>query len=308
MTAFLQTTNFIFNKFKIPTLLGLGIIFFGIAAGVYLVLREQTSLSRAAPNLTPQNITLTNITEDSVVVSWQTFSPTTSFISFGQGNLQEQTNLDDRDTNTPKPHLTHYVTLKNLLPKTHYQFKIISGKKLTDILKFETAEPLRDQTGFTPIIGSVLDGNAPLNDGIAYLSISGANSQSSLIKTGGNFLIPISQMRKDDLSDTYLLTEGIVAKLMIISDKGSISALFKLKISSQPLPSLKLGQDVDLTFPATQELNYYDLNNDGKINAADNAIILQNFGKNPKNSKADLNADGEVNQKDLNLISKKINQ
>lgn len=300
------------NKLKIPTLLGLGVIFFGIAAGVYLVLREQTFLSQAVPNLTPQNMTFTNITEDSVVVSWQTSSATISLISFnqvsfGQENLQEGVVSDDRDTNAPRPRLTHYVTLKNLLPKTEYQFKIISGKITSDTLKFETAEPLRNQAGFTPVIGSVLDGDTTLSDGIAYLSISGANTQSSLIKLKGNFLIPVSKIRKEDLSDIFPLTEDTTAKLTIISDKGKAIALFKLRPSSKPLPPLILGQDVDFT-PSAQELTNYDLNGDGKINAADNAIILQNFGSNPKDKKADLNEDGRVDQEDLSLMSKHINQ
>lgn len=302
-----------FTKFKIPTLLGLGIIFLGIAAGVYLVLREQIFLSQAAANLTAQNITFTNITEDSVVVSWQTNSATTSFISFGQANAQEQTALDDRDTNAPKSHLTHYVTLKNLLPQTTYQLKITSSKITSEVLKFTTAQPLTNQTGFTPIIGSVLDGNAPLTDGIAYLSIAGAITQSSLIKTAGNFLIPISQIRKDDLSSLYPLSEDTIAKLTIITDYGEMSALFKLK--SSLLPPLKLGQNVDLTLPeetlkppTEKDLVKYDLNGDGKINAADNAIILRNFGKSPQNRAADLDGNGAVDQKDLDLMAKQINQ
>lgn len=311
-------TEFI-NRFKIPTILGLGIIFLGIVIGVYLVLREQVFLSQAAPNLTPKDVTFTNITEDSAVISWQTPSEAASFITFGQGNPREQTVLDDRDNNPPaggpKPHLTHYVTLKNLLPKTIYQFKIISGKLTSDIFKFETAAPLANQTGFTPVIGSVLDEDTPLQDGIVYLSIQDATTQSALIKAGGNFLIPLSQIRKIDLSDTFSLTEETIAKLTIESDTSSSSVLFKLKTNSTPLPPIKIGQNIDLTTPtetpqppSTSSLTKYDLNGDGKINAADNAIILLNFGKNPKDKKADINEDGTIDQKDLGLMSQKLEE
>lgn len=319
-------TEFI-NKFKIPTFLGLGIIFLGIISGVYLVLKEQTLLSQAAPNLTPRNIVFTNISEESVVISWQTNSAAVSFITFGQNSPGEQTILDDRDNNPPtssprieaggsKPRLIHYVTLKNLLPKTSYQFKIISGKITSDVQKFETAAPLTNQTIFPPIIGSVLDGSTPLESGIVYLSIPGASTQSSLIKGGGNFLIPLSQVRKDDLSDVYQPTEETIAKLTIISDKGDASILFRLNANPESLPQIKLGQNIDLTTPeespqpspTTKDLDKYDLNSDGKINAADNAIILQNFGKNPKNKKADLNGDGVVNQKDLDLMTQKLKE
>lgn len=298
-------TNFI-NKFKIPTLLGLSIILLGLLSGVYLVLREQILTSQAAPNLTPQNITFTNMTEDTAVISWQTNSATPSFITFGQNNPGEQTVLEDRDTSSPKPRLTHYVTLENLLPQTSYQFRIISGKVTSAPFKFETAPPSTSQTGFTPIIGSVLDNDGRLENGIAYLSIQGATTQSSLVKTGGSFLIPISQIRKADLSDVFPLTEGTIGKITIISDQGNASLLLTLKASSEPLSSIKLGQDIDLT--NTKDLDRYDLNSDGKINAADNAIVLQNFGKNPKNKGADLNGDGVVDQKDLGLMSQKFKE
>lgn len=317
-------TDFI-NKFKIPTILGLGIIFLGLIGGLYLVLRPQTFLSQATPDLTPQNITITNISDNSAVISWQTNSNAASFISFGQQNPREQTVLDDRDSNPPaggpKPHLTHYVTLKNLLPQTHYQFKITSGKATSDILKFDTAKPLTSQTGFTPIIGSVLlNDSTPLNDGIAYLSISGAVSQSALIKSGGNFLIPLSQIVKENLTDAYQLTEGAVGKIVIISDKGTASLLFNLKSNSTPLPPVKLGQNIDLTTPeetpqpVVNDLEKYDLNNDGKINTTDYSLASSCFGKKPAATlaggktcaKADINGDGKIDQKDLDLMSQKL--
>lgn len=310
------------NKFKIPTLLGIAIILIGLISGLYLVLREQIYLSQAAPNLTAQNITFTNISDDSVTISWQTNTATPSFVTFGQSSPEEQTTLDDRDTGNPKPHILHYVTLKNLLPKTNYQFKIISGKLSSDILKFETTSPITNQTGFTPVIGSVMDGNSPLADGIVYLSIQDAVTQSALVKSGGNFLIPLSEIRKSDLSDLFLLSEDMTAKLTIHSNKGSSAVLFKLKTNSEPFPPIKLGQDIDLTVPqetpapspSINDLDKYDLNHDGKINAADYAILSSCFGKRPtiilpgniSCAKSDINGDGKIDQKDLDLISQKL--
>ena len=315
-------TKFI-NKFKIPTLLGLGLIFLGITSGVYLVLREQSFISRAVPDSTPKNITVTNITDDAAVISWQTNSATTSFITFGQGNPGEHSVLDDKD-NSPapdgaglKPHFSHYVTLKNLLPKTSYQFKIISGKISSEVAKFETSTPLPNQTGFTPVIGSVQDNDSPLKNGVVYLSLPDAVIQSSEIKTGGNFLIPLSEIRKTDLSDIYQLTEGVSAKLTITSDKGEAQVIFKLRADSNTLPPIKLGQNIDLTNVIADDLDKYDLNGDGKINTADNTTVLENLGplspgneasKNPQNRKTDLNQDGIVDQKDRDLMSQKLKE
>lgn len=306
-----------FNKLKIPTLLGLAIITSGIAAGVFLTLREQNFLSKASPDVTPQNITISNITDDSVTISWQTSISSPSFITFGQSNPQGQTILDDRDNSSPQSHLVHYSTIKNLLPQTIYQYKIISGKIKSETGKFTTAIPA-DQIAFSPIIGNVLANNKPLDEGIAYLSIADAAVESSLIKNSGNFIIPISQIRKTDLSGIFPLTGDTVAKLTIISGDQQSNVLFKIKDAKVSLPVINLGEDLDLTASPSAapspEGNKYDLNSDGKINAADSSIVVQNFGplreagKNPKNPKADLNGDGVVDQKDLDLMSKQINQ
>lgn len=301
------------NKFKIPTILGLGIILLGLGSGLYLVLKEQVFLSRAAPDLTPQNITVTNITEDTAVISWQTNSQTASFIIFGQKGSGEQTVLDDRDKDRPTPRFVHYVTLKNLLPQTHYQFKIVSGKLTSPATSFDTAKPISSQTGFGPVIGSVSDDGKPVNEGIAYLSLDTAVIQSAEVKAGGNFLIPLSSIRKADLSDILALADAMPAKITIISNKGSATINFFLTASSV-LPLVSLGQNVDLTVKENRA-DKYDLNGDGKINSADYTVISSCFGKKPEVmvsnmscAKADLNSDSKIDQKDLNLMSQKLKE
>lgn len=309
-----------FEKFKIPTLLGLGIILIGISSGIFLVLREQILISKASPSITPLegSINFTNIEDSAVAVSWQTANPASSFVTYGKDNPGEQTALDDRDQRSPNSHIVHYVTLKNLLPKTEYQLKIVTGRLSSDIFRFKTASPATTRNNFGPVIGSVLENDKPIPEGIAYLSISGATVQSSLIKNLGSFLIPLSRIRKfDDLSDILPLSDETIAKLTVVAKNNQSSALFKLTPAGVTLPALNLGQNLDLTNPAespkpasssASELKTFDLNGDGQINATDNAIILRNFGKNPKEKKADLNLDGLVDQKDLGLMSEKINQ
>lgn len=301
------------TKFKIPTILGLSIIILGISAGIFLVLKDQTFLSKAAPNLTAQNITVSNISDDSITISWQTSAPVSSFITYGIQNPSE-TALDDRDINPPvegpKNHSMHYVTIKNLLPKTTYQYKIVSGNSSSNIQSFTTSTPLTSQIVQGPVIGSAFDEGKPLEEAAAYLSIADATTQSSLVKLGGNFLIPISQIRKSDLSEGFSVTEETVAKLTILSTKGQASALFKLGDFAKGLPPITLGENLDLT-SQVEDPTKYDLNNDGGINSADNAIILQNIGpvsSKLKNPKADINADGVVDQKDLDILIKKIKE
>lgn len=315
------------EKFKIPTLFGLGIILAGIIAGVYLTVTEQNFISEASPNFSPKNITVSNIDDTSATISWQTAEKTYSLVSFNQSTLKQSSQTDERDLKIPSTYNIHSVRLKNLLPKTTYHFIISSGKIKSGPLSFQTAAPQTVQNNFGPIIGSVVSGDKPLKEGIAYLSIPQSITQSAVVKSQGNFLIPLSAIYKTDLSDIYPLTSETIAKLTVVSKDDQVEVNFKLSAEGTNLPVLKLGQNLDLTVPpleettpsaevtpsteptpSSQDLETFDLNSDGSINATDNAIILKNFGKNPQNIKADLNKDGIVDQKDLNLMSEKINK
>ncbi|OGE36318.1 hypothetical protein A3B45_02330 [Candidatus Daviesbacteria bacterium RIFCSPLOWO2_01_FULL_39_12] len=316
-----------FERFKIPTLAGLGIILAGIVAGVVLILSEQTFLTEASPNFTPKNITVSNIDDASATISWQTGAATYSVVSYWLIPLQQMEGVDERDTQTSSTFTSHSVKLKNLQPKTTYQFKVISGKIKSDTLTFQTAALSTSQDNFGPIIGSVLDNDKFLTDGVVYLTIPGGVTQSAVINNLGNFLIPLNSIYKTDLSDILPLSGETIAKLTVISQDKQTQVSFKLSPEGVNLPPLKLAQKLDLTVPplqqteatlsaeatssaqpSNQDLSIFDLNGDNSINATDNAIVLKNFGKNPQNKKADLNFDGVVDQKDLTLMSEKINQ
>mgnify|MGYP001563330764 FL=1 len=90
------------NKFKIPTILGLGLITAGIVSGVLLLSKDHIFLTKASPDLVPQNIIISNIEDEEVTISWQTSVKTVSFVTYGIKNPQEKTVVDIRDTHTPK--------------------------------------------------------------------------------------------------------------------------------------------------------------------------------------------------------------
>lgn len=303
----------ILNKFKIPTLLGLTIIVLGMGAGVLLVLQNQPTsiLTRAGADEIPKNIEVTNLDDESVTVSWQTTAKVPGFITFGTNSPDEQTVLDDRDTSTPQPRNTHHVTLKKLTPQITYKYKIFSGKIPLEIKEVTTTSSVSNINNQSPIISSALQGSTPVIDGIAYLSISGAKTLSAPVKDYGNFIIPISKMRSETDQSIFTPEKDMIAKITVIADSGQATALFKISNDSKPIGPLKIGQnlDLDLVTPTPtplSDLNIYDLDGNGVVNASDYATVLNNFGRNPKNKKADINKDGIVNQKDLNQMSQEM--
>lgn len=294
------------TKFRIPTVLGLGLVILGIGSGVFLVIQNQTLTAKAGTDQTPKNITVSNLEDTRTTISWQTDTPTTGFVTYGINSSDEYTALDDRDGKLPRNHYSHIVTLTSLTPQTSYNFKIISGKTSSEVQKFTSLQTLK-QNRFKPIVGTVVAQQQPLDDGLAHLSITGA-VQSSIVKNG-NFLIPISTL--DIQNDT-------IGKLTIVSNPGTATALIRLADVTGPIGPIKLGDNLDLTVNYTPTpsptsapdpmLLKYDLSGDGLINSSDYSIALRNFGKSPQNKRADLNSDGMVDQKDLSEMSKKINE
>jgi len=287
---------------------GISIILAGILSGVFFVVQNQTSfLTQASPDSSPKNITLSNIEDTSATISWQSTTSVPGFISLGidGGN---KAFLDDRDSTTPTPRKTHHVTLKKLKSQSTYKYKVFSGKTITPDLTFTTAYTSTPNS-FNPVIGSVLNSNDVVKEGVVYLTISGLVTQSGVIKDQGNFIIPISAARQENLFNIFKPTEGEIAKLTLLSEEGGASALFRLNNLGKPLESLRVGQDLDLTIEIPPELEaIYDLDNNKIINAADYSILVTNFGKNPKNLKADLYKDNEVDKKDLDLMIKKMSE
>lgn len=302
------------HRLRIPTIIGLLLIMAGVGFGVYGILQKQGLTAKASADQTPQNIIVSNIEENQAAISWQTNSPSSGFIKFGQNSAEETTVLDDRDQGNSQNRSTHHVTIKNLNPQTIYKYRIISGAYQSELSTFTTASPSSSQNGFQPVIGIALDGKTPISDGIAYLVISGAVIQSTVIKDNGSFIIPLSLIRQESLSNIFSPTTDTSVKITVFSDSKNGAVLIKLNNTAQQVIPIHLGDNLDLTQqqtiisqPPNLDLAKFDLNGDGQINSSDYSIVLKNFDKNPKDKRADLNGDGVVDQKDLKLIMDKIN-
>ncbi len=309
----------ILTRLRIPTILGLAIILGGLGTGVSLVLQNQYLVAKATPETQPKNITVSNIEDTSVVISWQTDTPTLGFVTIGQKSDSSETILDDRDQSVPQPRKIHLVTVRNLIPATVYQYRIISGKNKSEVAFVTTAASTLAENGFKPIVGSVLENGKSLSEGIANLTISGAVMQVSLIKDFGNFIIPIAKLRQTDLQGVFQPTKQMAAKLNVFSPAGVATVIFNLTDDGRPLPTIKIGDNLDLTVPIVppknqnSDLDKFDLNSDGLINASDYTIVLKNLGKNPKEKRADITGpegkpNGIVDQLDLTAMSQKISE
>lgn len=238
------------NEGKIPTILGLAIITVSLVATVFLFKNIQGFLSRAAPDIIPSEIKITNLSPIGFTVSWITSSKTSGSVSYGE-QKPENTAVDDRDQASSKTgeYTTHFVGVHYLKPETKYVFTIISGGKSFDnngeVYTTKTlAQTQSPDSQAQPAYGSVLknDGTTAV-DAIVYLNLTSGFSYSSLVKTTGNWLITFSggtPSGPDEKID-LLITDGSVTS-SVTTTAGKLS----------PVPPITLGKNSDFrnTAPA----------------------------------------------------------
>lgn len=245
--------NQLSNK-RIPTILGIGLVALSIILTTVIV-RVQTSLrSNASASEKPQNVKVTNLSDNSFTITYQTDTDTTGSVNYGKNRELGNTQLEDRDKG--KGDLlsgnTHSITVEKLLLDTKYYLVIISGQNtfLNNGVPFEIStgpsisSPSASQTA---IKGKVIspDGNAP-NEALIYLSADNSQLLSTTAAKDGEFNFSLKGLRTDDLTSYFRLKENSVFKLLAISKSLKSTVLFSLnQINS--IPTITLSNDYDFT-------------------------------------------------------------
>lgn len=269
--------------FKIPTLLGLGVLLIGLLGGVFLVSRNELAVfqTKATKYVEPQKITVTNLSGNSATIYWQTTEPSPGFIKAGQSSSSlDLTFNDDRDTGTPKLYKLHFVTLTNLSPNTTYYYKIFSGTNSypNQPLSFKTSTDVPSSPN-SPLIGQVVDENSqPVSEAFVNLSIPGSADVATITKVSGNFILPLTSLTN--------LSSNPQAVLTIFNGDKSSKINLTLPFTGNSLPQIILGQDLNLSSQESTSSSSTvknDLNNDRMVNALDAGIVFNNFGKKGKN-------------------------
>ena len=80
---------------KIPTILGVLILIIGVVAGVFLVQKAQIFKIGANPESTPQDVRVTNVSNNSATISWVTDNETVAFVNWGDTDSLGETTQED---------------------------------------------------------------------------------------------------------------------------------------------------------------------------------------------------------------------
>lgn len=237
---------------RIPTLLGILLIVIGIGITSFLVNKGIILTGHASPTTNPQNVRVTNVTDNSFTVSYTTDAQVIGSINYGKDQNLGQTALDDRDQQTGSlaNYKIHSITVRSLSSVTKYFFSITSGqdKFLNNGAPFEAvtganvANPPSEQK---PIVGKVTmpDGIAP-SEGIIYITSDSSQAISSLLRSDGTYLIPLNSVRGQDLTSYLDFSTVNILKMLAFGD--GLSSNISLSINQiNPVPTITLSQNYD---------------------------------------------------------------
>lgn len=239
------------NK-KLPSILGITIIIFGIVLTTFLVQRTNILQGDASASENPKNIKITNNSDDSFSIIYMTDKSVIGEINLGENpNNLSQKFLDDKDnsSNEINTYSSHSITTENLKPETEYYYTIKSGNKtITDNGKpfsIKTGPKIENSSNNKLLIqGKVVNSDGtPVNDGIALIKIAGSN-QISTIVNDGDFLLSTEKLLTEKLDNFMEINEKSIIDIEIIS--GEQFSLVRISGNQKsPLPTITLSNNYD---------------------------------------------------------------
>lgn len=238
---------------KIPTLAGIIMIAVGVLVTSYLAnITGVGFFQHAAPPENPTNVRITNVTDNSFTVTYQTTASVTGSITL-KGD-SSQTVLDERDQTAgiPKPYMLHSISVKNLKPKTTYAFSITSGATTYDnngaSFSLTTGPSLSaSPSSQTPFTGSVInpDGTTP-SEALIFATATNGQPLSTLVRQNGIYILPVNIMRTVDLGSYLTFNTASVVQLLAVGD--TITSQVNVSLSAtNPLPVITLSKNYDFT-------------------------------------------------------------
>ncbi len=238
---------------RIPTGAALIFLFLAIWVTSFFIQKGVIFVSRASPDKTPQNVVISNVTENSFTVNFTTTSQTVAGVSVeGAGAPFVAYDQRNKSGGEQSPFFSHYITVSDLSPKTNYRFSVLSdgqtflnnGDKYTVTTGDKITSPPPTQN---PIVGKILlpQGGSSA-DTIVELHLAGAQNITTLTKSTGDFIIPTNSIRTSTLDKYFTIPQDSEISLTVARAdmKTGLKVLFK---NAASIPPITLETNYDFT-------------------------------------------------------------
>src|SRR3989344_2789610 len=234
------------KPFKIPTVLALPLIFVVFIGALYFINYFRDYSVQVPEGVTPQDVRITNITENSFTVSWLTNTKTSDFLVWGKANQ-----LENVTGNNPQSfEMIHYITITNLHPETAYSFKIISGG-----IEFDNAgnlwltktAPVQPPPKHSQIISGLVTTESGLPVAKALVLVTGDHLSPLATTTSesGNWFVPLSISRTENLLSYFTVSEQPELTIFVHAGLEGIASANVDADNINPIPPIVIGQAQD---------------------------------------------------------------
>jgi hypothetical protein len=230
---------------KIPTILAILVLITGVAAGVFLISSSQTLKIGASPDVAPQDVRITNITDTSFTVSWITDKSTVGFVQYGT------TESVNQNTTTSESLNLHFAKVSGLTASTSYFIKINSAGSVYDnngIPWSTKTAPVLSSNGNSQVAsGTILNATGqPAAGVLVYLTIAGASPLSTITSSTGSWIISLADVRSADLtSSVSLAPTTTLLQVFVQGGAGGVATAEIYPQSANPTPQIQLGKTYD---------------------------------------------------------------
>jgi len=190
----------------------------GLSGSLILTLHKTVYQGKASVESTPAEIRLTNLSGNSLSISWLTQELVIGGVIYGTNpSLSPSlTGFDDREGEVRST--VHHVTLKNLKPETTYYFRLISGDSYFDNQGSPYTFSTPRHSGQTPAPPYIFKGKLGRQEVLIYFSFNDSTPISTLTDEQGNFLLSFNNALRKDKSNYYPVQKGEKG-LLLIQDK-----------------------------------------------------------------------------------------
>ncbi len=236
---------------RIPTLLALLLLLI-IIAGIGFLFEGMTKQdAKASLSVEPKSVMVTNLTDTSFTFTWQTDELASGSLLVTSVSGKKYSAFDDRDiTGKMEKYLTHSITVRTLAPSTTYDVTVLSNGKKFPIEKksfqVTTLPPLSSESALLdPAFGSIQTASSlPAEGALVYLSLEGSQTLSTLVRTSGSWIIPLSLIRTQD-GTAYVTQQERINETIIVQLGTGESRITTDTLNDAPVPDIILGETYD---------------------------------------------------------------
>lgn len=183
------------------------------------------------PTSLPLRVSITNIADKGVSISWITKKPTKGAILISENNqfpsfplFVKNWQKDDGEKNlkTMNFYTTHHITVGNLKPNTLYYFRIYQGLRNVYQGKMTTVYTLEKISPPFPVYGKVIsaDEKTPAIGAIVYLQLTDNRGSSSAIlstltNSEGRWSIDRGNIRTKDFKSIFVNSKDVKEQIIV---------------------------------------------------------------------------------------------